>query len=78
MPGFQPRTAGLKGTGQRVFFWLKVVSTDRSLFQREAPIFSADFVHPLSSARPIDTEMGTDMDSNTDMDKDTDTDMELE
>ncbi len=28
-----------------------MVSTDRSLFKKEAPRFSADFVHPLSSER---------------------------
>jgi hypothetical protein len=35
------------------FVQLKVVSTDRSLFKIEAPRFSADFVHPLSSERPV-------------------------
>jgi hypothetical protein len=33
--------------------WLKVVSTDRSLFKGEAPRFSADFVHPHLSERPF-------------------------
>jgi hypothetical protein len=31
--------------------WLKVVSIDRSLLQREALRFSADFVHLLSRER---------------------------
>ncbi len=35
------------------FVWLKVVSTNRSVFKGEAPRFSADFVHPLSSQRPF-------------------------
>ncbi len=35
------------------FVWLKVVPTDWSLFRGEAPRFSADFVHPLSSERPF-------------------------
>jgi hypothetical protein len=33
--------------------WLKVVSSDRSLFKGNAPRFLADFVHPLSSERPF-------------------------
>jgi hypothetical protein len=35
------------------FVWLKVVSIDRSLLKGEAPRFSADFVHLLSSERPF-------------------------
>jgi hypothetical protein len=45
-------TASLKGLSSKIV-WLKVVSTDRSLFKGEAPRFSADFVHPFSSEMPL-------------------------